>query len=127
MLDALISDAASPSWAVRAAAGRRLAPYAEDAVVAVVLRRLLLDGHDTYVTQETAEALLERWDVVGLRLVLAADAVADDDADDHVHAAILNVCRQSDEDEERLDALCAALASDVDPDVRAAARSMLEP
>ncbi|MEU7037761.1 hypothetical protein ABZ958_29320 [Streptomyces sp. NPDC046237] len=90
-------------------------------------RRLLLDGHDTYVTQETAEGLLERWDVVGLRLVLAADAVADDDAGDHLRAAILNVCLQSYEDEERLHALCAALASDVDPDVRAAARSMLEP
>lgn len=68
-----------------------------------------------------------RWDVVGLRLVLAADAVADDDTGDHVRAAILNICRQSDEDEERLDALCAALSSDVDRDVRAAARSTLEP
>ncbi|MEU7113060.1 hypothetical protein [Streptomyces sp. NPDC046182] len=82
--------------------------------------QLLLDGHDTYVTQETAEALLVRWDVVGLRLVLAADAVADDDTGDHVRAAILNICR-------RLDALCAALSSDVDRDVRAAARSTLEP
>ncbi|MCT4352022.1 hypothetical protein M5362_02575 [Streptomyces sp. Je 1-79] len=126
MLSSLVGDAASPSWSVRAAAGRRLAAYAEDAEVAAVLHRLLLDGQDTFVTQETAEGLLERWDVVGLRLVLAADAVADDDAGDHLHAALLNVCRQSFEDEERLEALCTALASDTDPAVRAAARRIFE-
>ncbi|MEU4087707.1 hypothetical protein [Streptomyces aureus] len=37
-----------------------------------VLERLLLDPYDTAVTQETAEALLERRDLVGLRFVLAA-------------------------------------------------------
>ncbi|MET7982289.1 MULTISPECIES: hypothetical protein [unclassified Streptomyces] len=40
--------------------------------VAPALERLLLDPHDTGVTQETAEALLQRRDLVGLRIVLAA-------------------------------------------------------
>ncbi|MFE9559157.1 hypothetical protein ACFYOD_37650 [Streptomyces sp. NPDC006703] len=35
-------------------------------------RRLLLDAKDTWVIQETAEALLERKDTIGLRHVLLA-------------------------------------------------------
>ncbi|MET9323685.1 hypothetical protein ABZX75_26410 [Streptomyces sp. NPDC003038] len=66
--------------------------------MAEVLHRLLLDGRDTFVTQETAEAMLGRWDVLGLRMVLAALASADDDTGDHLDAAILNVCGQSKED-----------------------------
>lgn len=40
--------------------------------MAPVLERLLLDPDDTAVTQETARALLERRDVLGLRAVLSA-------------------------------------------------------
>ncbi|WP_326757343.1 hypothetical protein OHB35_53175 [Streptomyces phaeochromogenes] len=87
----------------------------------------MLDGRDTFVTQETAEALLERWDVVGLRMVLAALASADDGTGDHLDAAILNVCGQSEEDGERLAALCSALTSDADIDVSGEARRILEP
>ncbi|MEV7570530.1 hypothetical protein [Streptomyces tanashiensis] len=95
--------------------------------MAEVLQRLLLDSRDTFVTQETAEALLERWDVLGLRMVLTALASADDDTADHLDAAILNVCGQSEEDGERLAALCSALTSDADRAVSGEARRILEP
>ncbi|MER7579561.1 hypothetical protein [Kitasatospora sp. NPDC097691] len=73
-----LAAADSPSWSVRAAAGRRLAaaPRIED--VADVLHRLLLDDQDTAVTSETAVALLARGDLPGLRAVLAARADAAD-------------------------------------------------
>ncbi|MEU2183745.1 hypothetical protein [Streptomyces thermolilacinus] len=118
-------DAQSPSWAARAAAGRRLAAAAQDPDVVGLLHRLLLDGQDTAVTQETAEALLERWDVHGLRLVLAALAVADDDTGDHLDGALGNVCHQSDEDLARLQALASVLVSDADPAVSREAREIL--
>ena len=122
-----LQGSTSASWSVRAASGRRLAAVAEVPEVAEVLHRLLLDGRDTFVTQETAEALLGRWDVLGLRMVLAALASADDDTGDHLDAAILNVCGQSTEDGDRLAALCSALTSDADIAVSVEARRILEP
>ncbi|WP_328622658.1 hypothetical protein [Streptomyces sp. NBC_00354] len=77
-LPTAVRDADSPSWAVRAAAGRRLAAAAEVPEIAEVLQRLLLDAYDTGVVQETAEALLQRRDMWGLRAVLAALARAVD-------------------------------------------------
>ncbi|MFJ6842186.1 hypothetical protein ACIQRE_05875 [Streptomyces griseoluteus] len=71
-LTAALRDAESESWSRRAAAGRQLAASAGQEEVAPVLERLLLDPHDTGVTQETAEALLQRRDLVGLGAVLAA-------------------------------------------------------
>ncbi|WP_411110420.1 hypothetical protein [Streptomyces sp. c-19] len=72
--------------------------------------RLLLGGQDAGVTRETAEALLERWDVHGLRLVLAAFADADGNTADHLDGAINDVCCRSDEDFERLRELVSTLA-----------------
>ncbi|MCX5231424.1 hypothetical protein ABZY16_05580 [Streptomyces sp. NPDC006553] len=126
-LTSLLQEATSASWSVRAASGRRLAAVAEVPEVAEVLHRLLLDGRDTFVTQETAEALLERWDALGLRLVLTALASADDETGDHLGAAILNICGQSEEDGERLAVLCSALTSDEDRAVGEEARRILEP
>ena len=71
-LTAALRDSESESWSRRAAAGRQLAAWAEREEVGPILERLLLDAHDTAVTQETAQALLERRDLVGLRAVLAA-------------------------------------------------------
>ncbi|MEU1630509.1 site-specific integrase [Streptomyces sp. NPDC020096] len=67
-----LREAESPSWSVRASAGRRLAAWADQEVVGLALERLLLDLHNTAVTQETARALLGRRDLVGLRTVLTA-------------------------------------------------------
>lgn len=69
---AALRDAESESWSCRAVAGRRLAAIAGQEEVASILERLLLDPHDTGVTQETADALLQRRDLVGLRIVLVA-------------------------------------------------------
>ncbi|WP_328865917.1 hypothetical protein [Streptomyces sp. NBC_00304] len=124
---ASVRDAASDSWSVRAAAGRRLAADAEVPEVAAVLSRLLLDAHDTFVTQETAEALLLRGDVPGLRLVLAALATADAETGDQIQCAIVNMCEQSQEDIEHLAELAAALVSDPDAGVREEARGLLGP
>ncbi|MFD0068185.1 hypothetical protein [Streptomyces sp. NPDC056690] len=126
-LTPFLQGSTSASWSVRAASGRSLAAVAEVPEAAEVLHRLLLDGRDTFVTQETAEALLERWDVLGLRMVLAALASADDDTGDHLDAAILNVCCRSKEDGERFAELCSALTSDVDSAVSREARRILEP
>ncbi|WP_406055939.1 hypothetical protein OG462_08265 [Streptomyces sp. NBC_01077] len=93
--------------------------------MAEVLHRLLLDERDTGVTRETAEALLERWDVLGVRMVLAALVRADDNAADHLGFAINDVCRQSDEDVERLRELVSALTDDADAAVAREARGIL--
>lgn len=121
-----LRDARSASWSVRAAAGRRLAGAAEDAEAAGVLRRLLLDGQDTAVTQETAEALLGRGDVRGLRMVLAALAHADDDTADQLDAAVFDVFCRSAEGLARLEALASALVADADAAVREEAGRILD-
>ncbi|GAA2453854.1 hypothetical protein [Streptomyces macrosporus] len=122
-----LRDAASPSWSVRASAGRRLAAHADAPTAAEALHHLLLDAYDTAVTQETAEALLGRGDTTGLRLVLAALGRAEDaETGDHLYAAVTDVCCQSAEDVRRLAALCSTLAaSDPDPVVRAEAEGLL--
>ncbi|MFE2410090.1 hypothetical protein ACFXDE_17315 [Kitasatospora sp. NPDC059408] len=116
MLNAALRASNSPSWSDRANAGRQLAAHADVPEVAAVLRRLLQDGQDTAVTQGTAEALLRRRDLLGLRLVLAAFAGADVDTTDHLGDAILNVCLRSDEDQEYFEGLATELASDAEPD-----------
>ncbi|MEU8517816.1 hypothetical protein AB0C76_40560 [Kitasatospora sp. NPDC048722] len=116
MLNAALRASTSPSWSDRANAGRQLAAHADVPEVAEVLLRLLQDGHDTAVTQETAEALLRRRDLRGLRLVLVAFAGADVDTVDHLGDAILNVCLQSDEDQEYFEGLATVLASAAEPD-----------
>ncbi|GHF91479.1 hypothetical protein GCM10017667_20990 [Streptomyces filamentosus] len=120
-----LQGADSPSWVVRAAAGRGLAGFAGVPEVDGVLRRLLVDGRDTFVTQETAEALLERGDACGLRLVLGAFDGADDDTADHLDDALFGVCCRSREDAERFAALCAVLVEDPDGAVRGEARRLL--
>ncbi|MGF1432322.1 HEAT repeat domain-containing protein [Kitasatospora sp. LaBMicrA B282] len=123
-LAAALELSRSPHWSDRVAAGRALAAAAEVPTAEAALGRLLVDAQDTAVTQETAEALLARWDVCGLRLVLAAYQHADDESADHLQGAILNTCRQSAADIVRLDLLCRQLAGDPDPEVRAEAERL---
>lgn len=127
-------DAESDSWSVRAAAGRRLAAHAEADDAARVLHLLLLDGQDTAVTQATAEALLRRGDVLGLRLALKALAVAanpnvpDWDAStmDEIYAAITGDPRwMSDDGCVQLGAQLGELTSDADASVAEEARRLV--
>ncbi|WP_051742827.1 hypothetical protein [Kitasatospora sp. MBT66] len=71
-----IQNADSPAWSVRAAAGRQLAGSDRIDEATDVIHRLLLDVQDTGVTHETAVALLEREDTLGLRCVLLARSYA---------------------------------------------------
>ncbi|MGK5544056.1 hypothetical protein ACSNOH_04880 [Streptomyces sp. URMC 127] len=93
--------------------------------MAEVLHQLLLDGHDTAVTQDTAEALLKRGDVCGLRMVLAALTSADDDTGDHLNMAIFNVCCQSNEGLTQIEALASALLLDTDASISEEASRVL--
>lgn len=64
---------------MRAAAGVVLASSQDLEPVTDVLLRLLLDQVNTFVTSETADALIGRGDVAGMRLVVLALARVDDE------------------------------------------------
>ncbi|SFR05167.1 hypothetical protein SAMN04488564_102709 [Lentzea waywayandensis] len=53
-----------------------------------MLLELVLDPADTFVTQETAEALFRRGDAVAFAIMSAAVTAADDEQADHVYAAL---------------------------------------
>ncbi|MET9063876.1 hypothetical protein [Streptosporangium sandarakinum] len=122
-----IHEADSPSWSVRANAGRRLAAAAHVPEVSEVLHRLLLDPGDTGVTQETAKALMRRGDACGLRAVLAALACAQDfETADHLWAEICGDPRWiAESGADQLVRQLGELTSDEDDGVRTEARSLL--
>lgn len=62
----------------RAEAGRRLAACAGEPDADALLLGLLLDGQDTWVSAETAEALLTRGDAAALRVLLRGLGAADE-------------------------------------------------
>jgi hypothetical protein len=123
--EAALAAASSPDWATRARAGHELARWADDPRTADALIQLLLDQHDTVVTDETSRALLERQDTHGLRLVAHAVALADEQALDHLwdtveeHALI-------DTSATAFIALCRQLRQDPEPAVRAGTRALLD-
>ncbi|MFD7335566.1 hypothetical protein ACFV98_06140 [Streptomyces violascens] len=122
-----IQNAGSPEWSVRAAAGRQLAVSDRIGEVADVIHRLLLDAQDTAVIQETAEALLERKDTLGMRLVLLAysRAVTNDDVD-HLGAALdCDPEWMTTEGADRLIKQLRELAADQDAGVREEAQQVL--
>ncbi|MEU1596500.1 hypothetical protein ABZ468_27495 [Streptomyces sp. NPDC005708] len=123
-----LRDAESESWSRRAAAGRQLAASAGHEGVVPFLERLLLDPRDTAITQETAEALLQRRDLVGLRTVLAALARAEEwrtadqlDGEVYNHQSWMIADGRRGQFVEQLE----ALASDEDAGVRAEALRLL--
>ncbi|WP_051940074.1 hypothetical protein [Phaeacidiphilus oryzae] len=126
-LSAAIENASSPAWSVRGEAGRQLASSDKIEEVADVLHRLLLDAQDTWVIQETADALLERKDTVGLRYVLLAYSQAGTyDAVDHLGAALdCNPEWMTTEGADRLIKQLRTLATDEDAGVRDEAQQIL--
>jgi hypothetical protein len=126
---AALHDAESESYEQRAAAGRQLAQWAEREEVAPVLERLLLDAHDTAVTQETAEALLQRRDLLGLRFVLAALSRAQELSTVDWLAGEVSSHRSwllSDGRADEFDGLLMALTGDEDPGVCDEAHDFLD-
>ncbi|MFC5153238.1 HEAT repeat domain-containing protein [Streptomyces amakusaensis] len=73
-----LAEASSPSWPVRARAGRDLASFADAPEAAEALARLLLDSEDTAVTRRTAEALARVGTPAATRLIALALSEADD-------------------------------------------------
>ncbi|MFJ4185221.1 hypothetical protein [Kitasatospora sp. NPDC089509] len=131
-LSTAIRNADAPAWSVRAAAGRQLAARTGIEEVADVIHRLLLDTRDTAVTQETAEALLQRRDTAGLRCVLlACSRAAEGDDDDCSTIDELAAALDCDpewmttEGADRLVRQLHELAADADAGVRAEARRSL--
>ncbi|MFE9794129.1 hypothetical protein ACFYRL_20550 [Streptomyces goshikiensis] len=122
-----IAAAESPTWSVRAAAGRHLAAAPQIEGVTGVLHRLLLDAQDTGVTSDTASALLARRDLAGLRAVLAARAVASDLGTADQLAAELDCDPRwaTGQDGDELIVQLRTLAADRDPDVRSEAQLRL--
>jgi hypothetical protein len=66
-------------WKDRCAEAIRLGPRADESAAAARLLTLLLDPDNTAVSQAAAEALLQRGDLVAVRLVAEAFEVADED------------------------------------------------
>jgi hypothetical protein len=124
-----VRDADSPSWSVRAAAGRRLAASAEAPGVGEVLHRLVLDDRDTAVTYETAAALLERNDRRGLRIVLTALSCAYESATAEEILALLDndPRRMTDEGRKHLVAQLDEMALDSSEPVRVELERLLTP
>ncbi|GGX69608.1 hypothetical protein [Streptomyces fructofermentans] len=126
-LNTAIQNAESLAWSVRGAAGRQLAGSDEIEDVADVIHRLLLDAQDTWVIQETAEALLERKDTIGLRHVLLAYSQAGtyDTVDQLGDALDCNPEWMTTQGADRLIKQYRELATDPDAGVRNEARQIL--
>ena len=104
----------------RAEAGRRRASQAGGAEVDELLLELVLDISTTYVTYETAEALLERRDPAATRVIARACAGADprDLSIEWLGDAVNDVWLQTGDDLRVARALVAALVTDPDAVVR---------
>ncbi|MEW2259832.1 hypothetical protein [Streptomyces sp. NPDC047869] len=126
-LSTAIMKAESPTWSLRAAAGRQLAASIRIDEVADVLLRLLLDPQDTGVTQDTADALLARKDTIGLRHVLLARSFAASfDTADQISAALdADPDWLTTEGADRLIKQLRELTTDDDPGVRDEAERIL--
>lgn len=80
----------SPEWSRRAEAAAVLATRAGDDDEPMILR-LLADEEDTAVTVAAAEALLDRIDAVGVRLLCIAYSEAGDETIDHINDTLRRV------------------------------------
>jgi hypothetical protein len=115
-----IAAATSPNWSTRAAAGQRLASWADQHEIADILQQLLQDRGDTAVVEATCVALLRRNDIHGTRLVARATTTAQDllavglDHLDHLHDAVATYLIPDGPVDDLL-ALCDVLASDPEP------------
>jgi hypothetical protein len=110
----------------RARLGKQLAVAAGEPDVDERLLSLLLDPHDTAVTYRTALALLERRDLAGLRLIVKADALADDDTGQWLSDAIGAFrARSLGTDDDFLLSALTELSSDSDQAVQRSARDLL--
>ena len=95
-----------------------MAEEAGDDQVDAILRLLLLDEHDTAVTQVTAEALLRRRDRIGIVLVLEAWRDCDDHTGEHLVDAVQHAYDGNEADRSALGSELEAVLS-TDPQLAA--------
>jgi hypothetical protein len=116
---ALVRLADSPDYRCRVDAGRALASFVEECLARPVLLNLVLDAEKTFVTLETAEALLRRKDVAGLVIVsaaaAAAAAAAENEVADWLHSAVDSVFSHFERDRDSAMLICPALVDDPRP------------
>jgi hypothetical protein len=122
----LIELAASPDYRDRADAGRCLAGFAEMPEAGRALSGLVLDAGDTFVTRETATALLRRQDTAGFAAVAAALAVADAHHSDWIHTAVLDVFTVFARDRDAALRACETLSRDPDDQIRRGGRQLID-
>ncbi len=121
---ALISLATSDDYRDRADAGRALASFAEGSEARASLVRLVLDPDDTFVTRETAEALLRRQDAAGFAIVAEALASADFQHGTYIHDAVRAVFMVFASERDRAIETCGVLELDANPRVRQGAAGL---
>lgn len=112
-----MAEASSPSWSQRVRAGRDLASFADVPEAAEALTGLLLDGEDTAVTRQTAEALARVGTVAAVRLIALAVAAADDNQANWLQTGVHDALVGPD-DAPDVAAVCGQLARDPEEAVR---------
>jgi hypothetical protein len=123
-LHASLAAASSADWSTRELAGRELAHWAHHPDAAAGLQRLLLDHHDSAVTDITAHALLERNDMHGVRIIARAIAAAEPERLDHFYSAVGQHLTPSGPVALFLE-LCHELDADPDPATQAGVTTLL--
>lgn len=121
VVSALSALARSNDYRDRSDAGSGLAGFAEMREADSALVSLLLDPEDTFVTRRTADALLRRKDAVGLRIVAAALAVADDNHADWIESTVVDVFGIYSRDLETARRICEQISADSSPRIAAGA------
>ncbi|SFR10580.1 hypothetical protein SAMN04488564_103428 [Lentzea waywayandensis] len=109
---ALVRLAGSPHYQDRADAGRSLASFADVPLARQTLLELVLDTADTFVIQETTEALLRRGSAEGLAIVCVGAATAEGEDADHLYGALYSTLGVFERDRDAAVATCHDLMND---------------
>lgn len=122
----LLALANSPAYQDRIDAGWGLARFAEVPEAQPALVNLVRDDNDTAVTYAITEALLRRFDALGLRLVATALATANLDHTDWIYPTISEVLGINSRDRDVAAEMCEPLTHSKDEEVRRGATHLLE-
>ncbi|GLY54770.1 hypothetical protein [Lentzea sp. NBRC 102530] len=112
VVTALLRLAASSDHRDRADAGRGLASFAEVPAARRKLLELLLDTADTFVTDETTEALVRRGDAEALAIVCAGAAQAGHDHVDHLYGTLCSTLVVYESERDAAVAICQTFLDD---------------
>ncbi len=124
-MTSLLALASSPAYQDRIDAGWGLARFAEVAEAQQALVKLVLDNRDTGVTYATAEALLRRFDTLGLRLVATALATANWEQAGWIEQAIRKVLGFTSGDRDAAVERCEPLTHSTNEEIRRGATRLL--